>query len=84
MIKQNRDEAKLNYVLTCKNKATLYEKQQTEIFLNYKNNNSTAYWKMIKPRVVKSETQHVSLDDFREHFSQLYITNSSVHIKLDG
>ena len=77
--KMSRDEAKKEYVTLCKRKSAAFEKEQSELLLKCKYTDSNTYWQQIKPRSTKNEPCHVSLDEFKTHFEQLYVTSSDIN-----
>ena len=60
----------------CKKKSATNEKEQTDqsVKLKCRHNDSKAFWKQIKPKAKKTEPCYVLLDEFKDHFAQLYIS----------
>ena len=58
----------------CKKKSATNEKERTDLLLKFKYNDNKAFWKQIKPKAKKTDPCYVSLDEFKDHFAQLYIS----------
>ena len=66
-----RDEAKKIYVKLCKKKSISHDERFTNSLLASKFGDTRNYWKQIKPPQIDN-TEYVSAEQFRDHFSSLF------------
>ena len=69
--KVKRDEAKKIYVKLCKKKSISHDERLTNSLLASKFGDTRNYWKQIKPPQIDN-TEYVSAEQFRDHFSSLF------------